>query len=103
VNLKQLQQEVDRWIQERGGYWNRFEILAHLTEELGEVAAALQDHAGLRPRAKDTNLPEELGDMLFTLAALANACEVDLEGAVTDVLQKYRQRDGAGDPRDGVE
>ena len=94
MNLNHLQDDVDRWIRESGGYWSKFQILAHLTEELGEVAAALQTEAGLRPRGKDHDIAEELGDLLFTLAALANVCDVKLDEAATRVLGKYRDRDG---------
>lgn len=95
MKLQHLQDDVDRWIRESGGYWSKFQILAHLTEELGEVAAALQTEAGLRPRDKDHDIAEELGDLLFTLAALANVCDVKLDEAATRVLGKYRDRDGA--------
>jgi hypothetical protein len=42
MTLAELQTAVDTWIREHGGYWGKFEILARLTEELGEVASSLQ-------------------------------------------------------------
>ncbi len=95
MELSTLQQRVDTWIREHGGYWDRFQILARLTEELGEVAAALQRQQGLRPRPVEADLEDELGDLLFTLAVLANASDIDLESAVARVLDKYQQRDAA--------
>ena len=59
VNLNQLQTEVDRWIVDSGGYWNKFQILAHLTEELGEVSAALQTEAASRA-AIDTVIERDI-------------------------------------------
>lgn len=93
MELKTLQRDVDAWIEAHGGYWDRFQILARLTEELGEVAAALQREAGLRPRPVETDLEDEVGDLLFTVAVLANAAGIDLERAVARVMEKYRVRD----------
>jgi NTP pyrophosphatase (non-canonical NTP hydrolase) len=93
VDLSELQRKVDEAIQSFGGYWGEFELLARLTEELGEVARDLQRQRGMRPRPQPSNLPEEVGDLLFTLAAFANLQKIDLDGAVRLVLEKYRARD----------
>ena len=93
MTLAELQQNVDTWVNAHGGYWDKFEILARLTEELGEVSAALQRSEGLRPRSQQTDLPGEMGDVLFTLAALANVCDVELDRSVEGVLAKYTDRD----------
>ncbi len=95
MELSTLQRRVDKWIREHGGYWDRFQILARLTEEVGEVAAVLQRQEGLRPRPVETDLEDELGDLLFTLAVLANASNVDLGRAAGRVLDKYQARDAA--------
>ncbi|MDS4019673.1 MAG: MazG nucleotide pyrophosphohydrolase domain-containing protein [Candidatus Competibacter sp.] len=92
-DLDDLQQVVDAWIRAHGGYWERFQILARLTEELGEVAAALQRLEGLRPRPSDVDLAGEVGDLLFTLIAFANASGLRLEDCLTRVLRKYQIRD----------
>ena len=44
MTLDELQESVDKWIQTHGSgnYWGKFEILARLTEELGELACTLQ-------------------------------------------------------------
>lgn len=93
MRLDELQGAVDVWINEIGGYWDKFQILARMTEELGEVAAALQRQEGLRPRKVEVDLEGEVGDLLFTLAAFANATGLDLERAVTGAMQKYKNRD----------
>ena len=95
MKLDEVQQRVDEWIRTTGGgYWGRFEILARLTEELGELSAALQREQGLRPRKADVDLASEVGDVLFTLAAFANVAEVRLDDALDKVLAKYESRDG---------
>ena len=94
MELSELQANVDRWIRDTtGGYWDRFQILARLTEELGEVAAALQRQEGLRPRESDAELAQEVGDVLFTLAAFANVNDIRLDEAVSAVFEKYTARD----------
>ena len=93
MRLTELQQQVDTWIKTNGGYWDQFQILARLTEELGEISSDLQRIHGLRPRKTEVDLGGEIGDLLFTLAAFANACGVDLEQVVSDTLAKYDERD----------
>jgi NTP pyrophosphatase (non-canonical NTP hydrolase) len=93
VELKELQQTVDDWILGIGGYWDKFQILARLTEELGEVSGALQRQEGLRPREVEIDLEDEVGDLLFTVAAFANVMNIDLEQSVAHVMQKYKIRD----------
>jgi NTP pyrophosphatase (non-canonical NTP hydrolase) len=93
VELSELQRQVDEEVRSFGGYWGPFELLARMTEELGEVARDLQRQHGMRPRPQPSNLTEELGDLLFTLAAFANLKGIDLEAAFTEVLEKYRRRD----------
>jgi NTP pyrophosphatase (non-canonical NTP hydrolase) len=94
LNLSELQETVDGWIRHSaGGYRDKFQILARLTEELGEVASALQRQEGLRPRKVEADLAGEVGDLLFTLAAFANVTGIDLEESIGKVIDKYDARD----------
>jgi len=93
--LKEFQQRIDAWIQAHGGYWEEFQLLARMTEELGEVASDLQRMRGLRPRKEETNIEEEVGDLLFILCAFANRLGVDLEKCLDQTLMKYDRRDSA--------
>jgi hypothetical protein len=56
MTLAELQATVDEWIRRNGGYWDKFQILARLTEELGKTASALQRQEGLRPRKVEADL-----------------------------------------------
>ena len=93
MTLDELQSGVDDWIQEHGGYWDKFEILARLTEELGEVASSLQRVEGLRPRKSEVDLEGEVGDLIFTLAAFANVNGIKLSESIDKVIKKYQVRD----------
>ncbi len=95
MRLNELQQTVDTWITEHGGYWEKFQILARLSEELGEISSALQRIEGLRPRKTEVDLAGEVGDLLFTLAAFANVNGIQLDEALNKVLDKYQIRDSA--------
>jgi NTP pyrophosphatase (non-canonical NTP hydrolase) len=95
MTLSDLQKNVDSWIRKNTGYWESFQILARMTEELGEIAAALQRLSGLRPRKTEVDLEGEIGDLLFTMAAFANAQGIDLEKAFSKVMAKYDARDAA--------
>ena len=95
MNFETLQEVVDQWTAGHGPVWDRFEILARLTEDLGQVAATLQHARGLRSDRSETELAEEIGDLLFTLAAFANSNGLRLGDCVSGVLEKYRTRDSA--------
>lgn len=95
MELSQAQAWVDAWIQDHGGYWDQFHILARLSEELGEVAGALRREQGLRPRQSSADLGDEVGDLLFTLIAFANANGLALDACLGQVLEKVEIRDGA--------
>jgi NTP pyrophosphatase (non-canonical NTP hydrolase) len=90
MNFETLQEVVDQWIQGHGRYWDKFEILARLTEDLGEVASTLQHAEGLRSGRDNLNLADEIGDLLFTLAAFANINDLRLGDCVNGVMEKYQ-------------
>jgi len=93
MNFETLQEVVDQWVQGHGRYWNSFEILARLTEDLGEVASTLQHAEGLRSGRENRVLADEIGDLLFTLAAFANVNGLRLGDCVNGVMEKYQTRD----------
>jgi NTP pyrophosphatase (non-canonical NTP hydrolase) len=99
AGMAELQRRVQEWCDaEWGGqYWPPLGNLARLIEEVGEVARVVNDRYGYKPKKADEppqELTLELGDVLFTLIALANATGVDLDAGFDAVLEKYRQRDG---------
>ena len=93
MTLRELQEKTDVWIKGNGGYWSEFEILARMTEELGEISSDLQREKGLRPRKQKTDVAGEVGDLLFTLAVFANRKNIDLEKVSEQVFAKYQVRD----------
>ena len=92
--MNEHQIKVDELIRELGGYWNPFEMLAALTEEVGELADEILKFEGVKGSGDIQTLEEELGDVVFALACIANHYGVDLIEALDKTVKKYRQRDG---------
>jgi NTP pyrophosphatase (non-canonical NTP hydrolase) len=95
--LKKIQKEVDNWIgQYKLGYFKPLEILARLTEEVGEVARELNHMFGPKKK-KNTeakaDLEEELGDVIYTVVCMANSLGLDLDRAIKKVMKKINTRD----------
>ena len=65
-----------------------------LVSEVGEVAKALleSNNYGKSPSEPTVELEEELGDAFFSLIALAESLDVDLETALDKALSKYETR-----------
>ena len=67
-----------------------------LTSEVGEVAKEIllaTDYGQQSPRSRP-ELAGEIGDALYSLLVLAEACEVDADSAFDETLQKYERRLG---------
>lgn len=99
MELRKLTNQVDRFIQEQGGYWDIPWLLAAMMEELGELSRVLQIFSGIRETktsnqgesAKKT-VEEETGDLFFSLICLTNSIGIDLEAALLRTLNKYSSR-----------
>ncbi len=94
--MRSLQEQVDTWVLSHGGYWDELSLLTRLVEEVGELAREYNHRFGAKQK-KDTEdaraIEEEMGDLLFILAAMANQQGVDLEQALGGALAKYDRRD----------
>ncbi|WP_297535910.1 MazG nucleotide pyrophosphohydrolase domain-containing protein [Thermococcus sp.] len=93
--MKRLQKEVDELINEFGGYWKPFEMLAAAVEELGELADAMLAYERIKGEGSLDKIQEELGDLFFALLCIANGYGIDAEKAVRDTIRRYRARDSA--------
>lgn len=95
-SLKDIQNIVDKWIREHGGYWPSLSMICAIMEELGEVAKEINSLEGYKPKKSDnfdSKLGEELADLLFSIICLANHNKVDLGDELTKVIKKYTIRD----------
>ena len=95
--MKDVQQQVDEWAQSlKIPYWQPLEILARLTEETGELAKELNIRYGAKkkkPTDDTTDVEDEMGDIIFTLACLANSLGLDLDRGFGHAMDKCYGRD----------
>jgi NTP pyrophosphatase (non-canonical NTP hydrolase) len=97
MEIKEAQARVDAWISQfEEGYWPPLTNLARLIEEVGELAREMNHrfgHKTKRDDEPDQDLAIELADVLFVLLVIANEQGIELDGALEQVLEKYRERD----------
>ncbi len=67
--------------------------LLDLVSEVGEVAKDATESTDYGESPADLEIrPDEIGDVLFALLALADAVEIDASDALDDALEKYDER-----------
>lgn len=103
MTIKEVQENVDRWIRECGvRYFSELTNMTVLTEEVGELARIMARRYGEQswkssdPRALDNGeraLKEEMADILWVLICLANQTGVDLTEALQQSIEKKTNRD----------
>ena len=95
--LREIQDEVDRWITTTGvRYFSPLTNMAILAEETGEVARIMARRYGdqsEKPSDAAADLGDELADVLWVICALANQTGVDLTAAFEKNMQKKTCRD----------
>ncbi len=97
LTLKQAQEQVDAWIQEKGvRYFNELTNMAQLMEEVGEVARIISRTYGeqsYKPGKEPEDLADELTDVLFVLICIANQTGIDLTKSFQRNFEKKSARD----------
>ena len=97
MSFAPIQKSVDDWIQQQTpGYFQPLQMIARLTEELGELARAVSYRFGEKvpkPGEKVDEVADELSDLIFVAICLANSMDINLDDAWKDLLTKLYQRD----------
>lgn len=97
MTIEEAQSTVDQWIKKYGvRYFNELTNMAILTEEIGEVARIIARQYGEQSKRDNTGeseLADELADVLWVLICLANQTGVDLTEAFNKNLEKKTTRD----------
>jgi NTP pyrophosphatase (non-canonical NTP hydrolase) len=97
MSLKDVQLDTERYIaQYEEGYWDPRDQVMCLAEEVGELAREVNHQFG--PKQKkgtegDGAVGEEIADVIFVLACLANSLHIDLDDAWKKTIHKYSTRD----------
>lgn len=96
-SLAQVQSTVDEWITTIGvRYFSELTNMTILTEEVGELARIMARRYGdqsEKPSDAGKDLGDEMADVLWVLAALANQTGVNLSEAFERNLEKKTKRD----------
>ena len=80
MTIQEAQEKVDKWIKTYGvRYFNELTNMACLTEEVGELARVIARKYGDQSfkEGENTNLGEEMADILWVLICLANQLQID--------------------------
>lgn len=96
MTIEKLQQQVDQWIKEYGvRYFDEMTNMAILTEEVGEVARIMARKYGEQSFKDDeqSNLDDEIADVIWVLVCIANQTGIDLTKAIENNFAKKSNRD----------
>ena len=95
MEVNEAQEKVDITIKEYGGYWEPLSMLARLSEEVGELARAINiKYGGKKGKSKDEerDIKDELADVFYTVLALSNKFEIDLDEALNKKIEKSHEK-----------
>jgi NTP pyrophosphatase (non-canonical NTP hydrolase) len=91
------QKQIDKWFKDKNWpYWTPHEILARVTEEVGELARLINHEYGPKKKKSDEaeqNIEDEIGDILYALSCMANIHDIDLDVALQKSINKVETRD----------
>lgn len=96
LTLREMQKQVDDWVQKNGGYWAPLSILGQCQEELGELARIVNNiYGGRRKKIGDpeTQIGSEISDLFFALICMANSHHIDLESTWIQTFRERCERD----------
>ena len=96
MSIQQLQQQVDEWIKQYGvRYFNELTNMAILTEEVGEVARIMARKYGEQSfkESDNSDLGEELADVLFVVLCIANQTKINLQESFDNKIKLKSTRD----------
>jgi dCTP diphosphatase len=97
--MNTYQRAINEFSQERD--WTKFhnpkDLLLGIVEEVGEIRNLIkweQDPAVLNKVLNDhrDRLEDDIGDLYWFLALLANSADIDLDEAISKVIAKNRKR-----------
>ena len=97
MSFAPIQTEVDQWVTSlTPGYFSPLQMLARLTEELGELSRAVSYRFGEKkpkPGEAQGDIADELCDLIFVAICLANSQKIDLDQAWKGLFRKLYERD----------
>ena len=92
MEIKEAQKKAEELILHYGDCWEPLSMMARITEEVGELARAMNiKYGGKKSKYEGDGreIGEELADILFTTLAMASAQKIDLN----EVYEKKVKKD----------
>lgn len=105
--MNQFQKKIKQYSEDRN--WNQFhnpkDLLLGIVEEIGEIRNIVkweQDPDKLRKVLLDNKeeFEDNIGDIYWFLALLANSVEIDIDEAITKVIENNEKRFPVADVKD---
>lgn len=97
LTISGYQNRVDEWVRTHGvRYFSELTNLGILMEEVGEAArlmTRLYGDQSFKKEEEKRNLGDELADILFVVACIANQTGIRLEEAIEGNFRKKTRRD----------
>jgi NTP pyrophosphatase (non-canonical NTP hydrolase) len=91
MKISEAQKKARELILHYGDFWPPLSMMARITEEVGELARAMNIKYGGKKSKGDGDgreIENELADILFTTLAIAEAQEIDLEKVYEEKVKK---------------
>ena len=92
--MRHLQDKVKNFCEQHNLSTSSEARFLDIVSELGELAKEILLHTDYGKKTIDhsARLEEEVGDTIFSLIALSNSLDIDMEAALDKVLKKYELR-----------
>ena len=90
MEIKELQDKVDKLIEKHGGYWSPLSMLARLVEEVGELSKAMNVKFGDKKskfNGDEKELEKEVADIIIALTAISNYLKIDLDKSLNEKME----------------
>lgn len=97
MTIQEAQDLIHQWITSKGvRYFSELTNMTVLMEEVGELARLMARTYGdqsFKDGEHESNISEELADVLFVLICIANQTGVNLTNALKESIEKKTTRD----------
>ncbi len=102
IEMKNIQNKIENFCNENNLNSDAEVRLLDLVSEVGEVSKEILKASdyGRSEYQVNENIELEIGDLFFSLITLANSLQIDLEKALSKVLDKYQGRIRTGNSPD---
>ena len=90
MEIREAQEKAKKLILHYGDFWAPLSMMARISEEVGELARAMNIKYGGKKSKGDSDgreIEEELADILFTTLAMAEAQGIDLGKVYEDKVK----------------